>query len=476
MTAVDVRSAIGLRTQALKAKVRGQRGGVAILMGLSFLMLGVPLITGSLNLAQNVSIDARVKSDIAKRHYCALAVEEYLGYLLLDNTRWTDWWSANQDPADPTGATATETITPCSKQITVTVTQQPNLPSGSLTNPFDNPFGTIPPVPAFNDRKLQTTKTVTPTNASIGQVVTYTITVTNRDTNQTTLTKIDEELPDDFSYECDGVPDQLTLPGAAPQDISPNGSGCPDDEEFSWNLPGGTSLESGESATLSFDAVADDETGTFCNEAYATPGGSSTSSGKTAIVQIGPTPEECDDEAVKVTKTVDSVNLVSTDSSTTPFIYTFDVDYTLEVENIGDEDLELAGIIDLLPSGFNFDSMNPGGDVSEAPSQIHTVVQVNRERVTWNFTDDIEIDEGTSKTLSFSAIAVITQGNYWSDVLFDFAGGDFPEDVYTWPTALISVIDVFDVQAVDDEGNETVINLQVWVGDQNGVINTWTLP
>ena len=60
--------------------------------------------------------------------------------------------------------------------------------------------------------------------------------------------------------------------------------------------------------------------------------------------------------------------------------------------------------------------------------------------------------------------------------MFDFAGGDFPEDVYTWPAALISVINVFDIQAVDDEGNETVINLQVWVGDQNGVINTWNLP
>ena len=91
------------------------------------------------------------------------------------------------------------------------------------------------------------------------------------------------------------------------------------------------------------------------------------------------------------------------------------------------------------------------------------------------------IAPGAEKTLSFSATAVITQGNYWSDVLFDFAGGDFaggdfPEDVYTWPTALISVIDAFDVQVVDDEGNETVINLQVWVGEQNGVINIWTMP
>ena len=462
--------------QSLPAKIRDQRGGVAILMGLSFLMLSVPLITGSLGLAQNVSIDARVKSDIAKRQYCALAVEEYLDYLLTDNTRWTNWWTANEDPSDPTGATAKETITPCDKQLTVTVTQQPNLPNESLTDPFGNPIGTIPPSPAYNDRKLQTTKTVTPTDPTAGQMVTYTITVTNRDSTQSTLNQIDEELPEGFTYECDGVPDQLTLPGTAPQDISTSGQGCPGDEDFSWSLPPGTTLESGESATLAFDAVASNLDGTFCNEAFATPGGSSTSSGKTTIVQIGPTPGACDEEAVTVTKTVDSVSLISTDSSTTPFIYTFDVDYTLRVENIGNEELDLAGIIDLPPTGFDFDSINPGGDISEAPSQIHTVVQVNRERVTWNFNPDVAVAAGTAKTLSFSATAVITQGNYWSDALFDFAGGDFPEDVYTWPTALISVVDVFDIQAVDDEGNETVINLQVWLGDQNGVINTWNLP
>lgn len=61
---------------------------------------------------------------------------------------------------------------------------------------------------------------------------------------------------------------------------------------------------------------------------------------------------------------------------------TFDVDYAVKVENIGDEELELAGIIDLLPTGFNFDSINPGGDITEAPSQLHIMVQVNRERVT----------------------------------------------------------------------------------------------
>ena len=82
---------------------------------------------------------------------------------------------------------------------------------------------------------------------------------------------------------------------------------------------------------------------------------------------------------------------------------------------------------------------------------------------------------GTSKTLKFSTTASITRGNYWSDLLVDFGGGSFAEDRYTWPTALIAVKDVYTVAAIDDEGNNQVIALQVWVGDENGVIDTWTL-
>ena len=40
---------------------------------------------------------------------------------------------------------------------------------------------------------------------------------------------------------------------------------------------------------------------------------------------------------------------------------------------------------------------------------------------------------------------------------------------------MISVKDVYTVTAIDDEGNNQVIALQVWVGDENGVIDTWTL-
>ena len=61
-----------------KIGARDQRGGIAILTALGFLLLSIPLITASLNLAQNTAIDSRVKTGITHRQYCGLAVQEYL--------------------------------------------------------------------------------------------------------------------------------------------------------------------------------------------------------------------------------------------------------------------------------------------------------------------------------------------------------------------------------------------------------------
>ncbi len=59
--------------------------------------------------------------------------------------------------------------------------------------------------------------------------------------------------------------------------------------------------------------------------------------------------------------------------------------------------------------------------------------------------------------------------------MVDFGGGSFSEDRYTWPTALISINDIYSVSATDDSGNNQIISAQVWVGEANGVINTRNL-
>ena len=458
---------------------RDQRGGIAILTALGFLLFSVPIITSSLNLAQNTAIDARVKTNIVHRQYCGLAVQEYLDYLLLDNTRWADWLTANVDPNDPTGATYTETVNPCGRNLTITVTQQTILPPGSFEDSGDGGSGdgeyTIPPLPSYNNRDFQVTKAVSDPNPTGGGPVTYTITVVNRDETGTTLTKIEDTLPPGFSYDCNAPEDQLTLPGEAPEDIEPTGASCPGGSDIEWSLPPNTSLQQSEAATLTFTVITSVTPGTYCNEAQVSPGGDNTRSGKTAIVQIGPSAGPCPGEAVAVSKTVTSASLVSTDTNTFPYTYSFDIDFTIKIDNIGADDLTLKEFIDLLPTGFSYVSTDPSGDITDVPDQLHQESQVDRQRITWKFNPNIALASGMSKTLIFSTTATITKGDYWSDLLVDFGGGSFSEDRYSWPTALVSVRDVYNVTVTDDEGNNLVITAQVWIGDENGVVNTWNL-
>lgn len=201
----------------------------------------MPLITGALDLAQNTSIDARVKIDITHRQYCGLAVGEYIDYLVLNNTRWSNWLTDNVDPEDPWGSTSTETIQPCGKTVTITVTQQTDLNIISTTEPVGTPVVSVPSLSAYANRDFQTSKTVSDSNPNGGDSVTYTITVVNRDSTPTTLTKIKDTLPPGFSYDCYGPADQLTLPGMDPQYMIPAVGPCPDsdDNEIEWSMPPG---------------------------------------------------------------------------------------------------------------------------------------------------------------------------------------------------------------------------------------------
>ena len=53
----------------MRPQLTNRRGGVAILMVLSFMLFGVPIITAGLGLASTLSIDSRVKTQILDRHY-----------------------------------------------------------------------------------------------------------------------------------------------------------------------------------------------------------------------------------------------------------------------------------------------------------------------------------------------------------------------------------------------------------------------
>ena len=157
----------------------GQRGGIAILTALSFLLFSVPVITGSLGLASNTSIDSRVKTGIAHEHYCSVAVPAYIEFLASDTVRWDAWLAANQDLGNP--GTYAEASDICGQIIDVGLTQQADLPAESYAGPpLGDPLLTIPPLSPFDQRNFQTFKTVSDPNPTGGDSVTYTITVVSQ--------------------------------------------------------------------------------------------------------------------------------------------------------------------------------------------------------------------------------------------------------------------------------------------------------
>ena len=117
-----------------------------------------------------------------------------------------------------------------------------------------------------------------------------------------------------------------------------------------------------------------------------------------------------------------------------------------------------------------------GSDITDAPSNLHYVSTLDRQRVTWKFNSSpIVIAAGTTKTLKFKADGTNGQGNYWVDLLADFQQGSFHEKVYTWPTALVAIKDTYLVTGTDANGNEFIIALQVEVQGEDGLIAKWNI-
>lgn len=457
-----------------------QRGGIAILTALGFLLFSVPLITSSLDLAQATAIDARFKAQIAQQHYCGLAVGEYFDYLVTDTFRWDDWLAANTDGGDP--AVFTETRDTCGEDITIQVSQEPVLSPIYVNDSLDDTI-IIPNIGAYTKRDFQVAYTVSDSNPTGGTSVVYTISVKNRTETDKALEEIKASVPSGFAPDCDASANQLTLPGSSAQDLDPeqidHGHYCNTGEHnLSWVIPDGTpDIKPGEEVTITFTLVTSSTNGTYCSQAKAKPDENENKTGLTAVVQIGAISGVCPDIAMDVTKTWTLATLTSTDTSTTPYTYSFTVEFEILMDNIGDESIKIEEFNDMLPLGFNYSSMNLAGDVTQTPFSTNINGSTDREEVIWHFDPDVEVTSGNSKTLKFTATAAIMRGNYYSDLITNFDDDieEFEKDKYTWPTALLAVRDVFLNTATTSSGDVVAI-MRLNIADEGGLVNNWDLP
>lgn len=451
--------------RAIMSRLRGQRGGVAILIALGFLVFSIPLITGSLGLAQAISIDARVKTGVLVDDYCSLAVKEFISYLIADVPRWDKYLDDQVDDFDGPDSEIAFPETDVCGDLNFAVAREI-----SVVLQDGDQYGTIPDDAAYAQRDFQVIVDVSDANPVGGDVVDYTITAINRSDSRHRLNTIVQVLAIGMSTDCDDFT-TLKLPNEPDDDFFvPDNCGG---QELTWDVPGNPWIYPQEIATVEFSATtpaAAEDPVTYCTEAWITPGKEQTNSGFTSPVTISEPPGEdedppgaCSGEAAVVTQLTDLVY----DEGEFSFI-----DYTITVENIGTDDLILEKIIDLLALDYEWiqEFCKAAPDcISEAPD-VHSA---DRDRLTWNNLD-IGLGSGEQMVVKFksrSKVGTTPSGVLYVDAVASFGGGSL--EVYSWPTASVTIRTDYHIVVTDADG--LVIVLDVVVVAEDGEITLWSI-
>ncbi len=411
---------------------RRQEGSGLILL-LAFMVLAVPIVTASLGLASTLSVDSRVKTAILKGQYSTLGGYEHGLYRLVHPPN--NGYLQSLQP----GVTDTYTLTVNGNETTVSLLK------------LSQPPGDVPPPSADSERGMRTFVTVDPAigDPGVASTFTYTIRVENWSVGPGDVNKILNELPPGFAYATSST----LLNGSPFSDPASNG------KRLTWDVVSeAITLPPQGVVTLEFQASVDATIaeGHYCDEAWIMPGGMKTSSGKTAIVGIGsPANGLCQGEAIVVSKTVDTPIAPALTLTT----YT----YTITLENIGTDALRVNKIIDRLPKSFTYVAGSTSGDFTTVDPAITT--SQGQDLLDWNFQPMRDLLPGQTMVHAFQADAGVASGDYWNEAWIEII--EFPDSIYTWPTARVEVMGVFEITATD--GKRSVF-AEVWLGASSHVI------
>ncbi|MBI4310805.1 MAG: DUF11 domain-containing protein [Chloroflexi bacterium] len=407
----------------------GQRG-VGLVMALVLLAVAVPLITGALALASNLSIDSGVKERILKRQYSLMGATQYSVYRLAFESGYLDSLAE--------GVPDSYSIVLNGETITLTAVKIVS-PSGTPQFPKSD-----------NSRRLRVFKEVAPATTAAATLTTfnYSILIRNEDDEAEQITKVHDGLAPGFTYLAGSTTGVTTSNPSIT--LLTNGEG-EDYQKLVWNLaPLHLTLQPGESLTLNFSAQATLGEGNYCNESWAEPGDLLTSTGPTAKVTVGsPAQTLCPGEAAKVTKDVSPAVVAGGALNT----YT----YTVHVANTGAEVLHMSLIRDMLPAGFTYVAGSTTGDITTADPQ--TTLQQGRQRLDWTLSPTVAAQPGAQLTLTFQTQAALGPGEYWNEAWITF--DEFSYTLYTWPSAVVTAMGVVSTTAA---AGTMTSNAEIWVG------------
>ena len=280
--------------------------------------------------------------------------------------------------------------------------------------------------------------------------------------------------------------DQVSVTGGVTQNCQPptctippvpawtlfDGSG--DRLLLTWDTSGaGVTLNPGDSATLTFKVKASGEGGNYCNQAWADPGGTGT--GMTAKVTVrSPSGTQCEGEDVVITTTVDK-KVVASDTQPT-------FTYTTTIKNQGLTDVHISMVRNKLPTGFSYVPsstkyvLQPSG-AEMATLNPSTLITGGKQRLSWYpqpFATST-LGPGETKTLTFQAMpdAALVKGAYRTEAWAFFTEYNSAEAPYTWPTALVQVLDPFEATATDDS-SDAIGSFEAWRGTDSDLFR-WTI-
>lgn len=380
----------------------GERGGVALVMVLSFMVLAVPLTTTGLRTAGQLQRASRVYDDRLHAMYNASSGIEAALYELLSDPAFDD----DLTPSTPSKHVVVENN---DETMTVTITKifssetlqgQGIVVDKTVSTPYDP--GVVP--------------------ADTLTTYTFTIIVKNEGTGTVELVGIYDYLPPGMTY----VPSSTSgLTAEEPnigQIADATCGSTPDD--LWWNLSGDdVSLADGQQLTLTFQAAGTLPDGVYYNQAqirydpWWTAPDQYIYTPYIAEVTVGAGGQKCGYEMeIAVSQAVTP----ETPSPGVPTEFT----YTITVENVSASTRYVCKVEDLLPPTFTYDVLSAG----DYPSNVRTVEPEELQEISgrWSlrWADGLDssleslvtMPAGTTSTQVFRANAIPESGmNYFNE-------------------------------------------------------------
>jgi len=380
--------------------MRGERGGIAILMLLAFMVLAVPITLGTLRTAGQLARNSRVYDDRLIRFYSAGAGIEFALWQMLNDPTFDDGLTAENPTQD-------EIVTSNGETITVTVTK---MFSGD----------------DIQGQAIVATKSVDPATAQIGQptTFTYTVTIRNAGTGTVQIKQLQDYLPPGFTYVSGSTNGLSTTEPSITTNAPATCGSVP--SELRWNIqPEKETVNSGQEVTLTFQATATLADGTYYNQTsvrydpwWASPD-TYVYTPHTAGVTVGTGTPKCGyNLRVLVTKEVEPA--VPPPGVETEFTY------TITVENVSSGTLYVCKIEDLLPPTFTYVAGSSGeyaSNITTAEPLVSWESGPERWNLRWADGFDTSLEPMTSipvdgtKTQTFRATAIPASGaDYFNEV------------------------------------------------------------